>query len=182
MIGGSKRWIWRSAEHRRPKRRHARQHQLSRKLNPVAARIMAGCAGAIATRGTSFAAMAQTAHRAGVRQMSMSSAKLLLSTVALFSFAAGMPGSASAETAIKLFRKGYQQIAEESSLSFDGCESGKRYAVGQFIFECDSYDYNYEYGDAYIIAKKISYGGTTSVSAYLCTDDDECYSGQLYSR
>jgi hypothetical protein len=91
-------------------------------------------------------------------------------------------GPAFAESAIKLFRNGYQQIAEESFLSFDGCETGKHYPIGRFIFVCDSYDYSYEYGEAYVIAKKIIYGGKSSISVYLCTDDNECYSGQLYNQ
>jgi hypothetical protein len=103
---------------------------------------------------------------------------VLLLAVALFA-----PRTAAAgERMIDLFRQGYQLIATEPYLSFEGCEFDKPIKVGAHIFMCRNYEYIYHYGKVELLGRTLTAKGQSISSVYLCAGEDHCLAGDLYTR
>lgn len=88
--------------------------------------------------------------------------------------------STADEKLFDIVKSGTTQSIADGYLSFEGCDFDKRYELSTLIFECASFDYDYEYGTAIIIGNQSSRGGP--VSYYLCTDEGECYPGRVFRK
>jgi hypothetical protein len=86
------------------------------------------------------------------------------------------------ERMIDLFRQGYQLVATEPYLSFEGCEFDKAIPIGGLIFKCQTYEYVYHYGKAEVLGRTFVVKGQSISSAYLCAGEDHCMVGALYAR
>jgi hypothetical protein len=90
--------------------------------------------------------------------------------------------AAAGERMIDLFRQGYQLVATEPYLSFEGCEFDKPIKVGSYIFMCRTYEYIYHYGKVELLGRTFTAKGQSISSVYLCAGEDHCLSGDLYAR
>jgi hypothetical protein len=90
--------------------------------------------------------------------------------------------AAAGERMIDLFRQGYQLVATEPYLSFEGCEFDKAIPVGGYIFKCQAYEYVYHYGKAEVLGRTFVVKGQSISSAYLCAGEEHCVAGALYAR
>lgn len=86
------------------------------------------------------------------------------------------------ERMLDLFRQGYQLVATEPYLSFEGCEFDKPIKVGAYIFVCRTYEYVYHYGKAELLGRTLAVKGQSISSVYLCAGEDHCMAGTLYVR
>jgi hypothetical protein len=86
------------------------------------------------------------------------------------------------ERMIDLFRQGYQLVATEPYLSFEGCEFDKPIKVGAYIFMCQTYEYIYHYGKVELLGRTLTAKGQSISSVYLCAGEDHCLAGTLYTR
>jgi hypothetical protein len=91
-------------------------------------------------------------------------------------------GAVAGERMIDLFRQGYQLVATEPYLSFDGCEFDKAIPVGGYVFKCRTYEYVYHYGKAEVLGRTFVSKGQTTAFVYLCPGEDHCVAGALYAR
>jgi hypothetical protein len=91
-------------------------------------------------------------------------------------------GVVAGERMIDLFRQGYQLVATEPYLSFEGCEFDKAIPVGGYIFKCQTYDYVYHYGKVEVLGRTFVSKGQSISSVYLCAGEDHCMAGALYAR
>jgi hypothetical protein len=97
--------------------------------------------------------------------------------------ALGAPQNAVAgERMIDLFRQGYQLVATEPYLSFEGYEFDKAIPIGSQIFKCQTYEYLYHYGKAEVLGRTFVVRGQSISSAYLCAGEDHCMPRALYAR
>lgn len=90
-------------------------------------------------------------------------------------------GAAAAETPAELWRDAYTITWESGYETVEECtpDSGVVLSNG-LIFICDSYEYVYHYGGAFIASKDLSYQGRSVSLNYLCLEDEEeCLSGRL---
>lgn len=83
---------------------------------------------------------------------------------------------------IDLFRRGYQLVATEPYLSFEGCEFDKTIPVGGYVFKCQTYDYVYHYGKVEVLGRTFVSKGQSISSVYLCAGEEHCMAGALYAR
>ena len=90
--------------------------------------------------------------------------------------------AAAGERMIDLFRQGYQLVATEPYLSFEGCEFDKPIKVGAYIFMCQAYDYVYHYGKVELLGRTLTAKGQSISSVYLCAGEEHCMAGALYAR
>jgi hypothetical protein len=90
--------------------------------------------------------------------------------------------TAAGERMLDLFRQGYQLVATEPYLSFEGCEFDKPIKVGAYIFMCQTYEYVYHYGKVELLGRMLTAKGQPTSSVYLCAGEDHCMAGTLYAR
>jgi hypothetical protein len=66
--------------------------------------------------------------------------------------------AAAGERMVDLFRQGYQLVATEPYLSFEGCKFDKAIPIAGRIFKCQTYEYVYHYGKAEggLVRKRLS--------------------------
>ncbi len=107
--------------------------------------------------------------------------RILATTLAIVALTAPKDAAAG-ERMIDLFRQGYQLVATEPYLSFEGCEFEKAISIGGRIFKCQTYEYVYHYGKAEVLGRTFVVKGQSISSAYLCAGEDHCMAGALYPR
>ena len=90
--------------------------------------------------------------------------------------------AAAGERMVDLFRQGYQLVATEPYLSFEGCKFDKAIPIAGRIFKCQTYEYVYHYGKAEVLGRTFVVKGQSISSAYLCAGEDHCMAGALYAR
>jgi hypothetical protein len=90
--------------------------------------------------------------------------------------------AAAGERMVDLFRQGYQLVATEPYLSFEGCEFDKAIPIGVYVFKCQTYEYVYHYGKAEVLGRTFVVKGQSISSAYLCAGEEHCMAGALYAR
>jgi len=106
--------------------------------------------------------------------------RVFTATLALIAITATQ--AAAGERQADLFRQGYQLVATEPYLSFEGCEFDKAIPIGGRIFKCQTYEYVYHYGKAELLGRTFVVKGRSISSAYLCAGEDHCMAGALYAR
>ena len=62
-------------------------------------------------------------------------------------------GATVGERMIDLVRQGYQLVATEPYLSFEGCEFDKEIPIGGRVFRCQTYEYVYHCGKAEVLGR-----------------------------
>jgi hypothetical protein len=107
--------------------------------------------------------------------------RILATTLAIVALSAPQ-GAAAGERIVDLFRHGYQLVATEPYLSFEGCEFDKEIRIGGRIFKCQTYEYVYHYGKAEVLGRTFVVKGQSISSAYLCAGEDHCMTGAFYAR
>jgi hypothetical protein len=65
-------------------------------------------------------------------------------------------GATAGERMIDLVRQGYQLVATEPYLSFEGCEFDKEIPIGGRVFRCQTYEYVYHCGKAEVLGARLS--------------------------
>jgi hypothetical protein len=86
------------------------------------------------------------------------------------------------ERMVDLLQQGYQLVATEPYLSFEGCEFDKAIPIGGRIFKCQTYEYVYHYGKAEVLGRTFVVKGQAISSVYLCAGEDHCMAGTFYTR
>lgn len=80
-----------------------------------------------------------------------------------------------------LVRQGYSLFHHEGYAEVEECSPDKPAKIGQYIFICDGYNYDYSYGDAMIVGKVFKSKGESLLDVYLCLEDEEdCYDGRAF--
>jgi hypothetical protein len=106
----------------------------------------------------------------------------ILATTFVFIALSAPQGAAAAEHMANLLQQGYQLVATESYLSFEGCEFDKAIPIGGRIFKCQTFEYVFYYGKADVLGRTFVVKGRSISSAYLCAGEDHCMAGALYAR
>src|ERR1700704_6552573 len=73
--------------------------------------------------------------------------------------------AAAGERMINLFRQGYQLVATEPYMSFEGCDFDKPIKVGAYIFMCRTYEYIYHYGKVELLGRTFTAKDQSSICA-----------------
>jgi hypothetical protein len=107
--------------------------------------------------------------------------RILATVLAIFALSAPQ-GAAAGERMVDLFRQGYQLVATEPYLSFEGCEFDKAIPIDGHIFKCQTYEYVWHYGKAEVLGRTFVVKGQSISSAYLFAGEDHCMAGALYTR